>query len=324
MKNMKRIISLLMAFVMIITIGSFSSLSVKASDTAAKVSVYSVIPKKVRTYVQSQKSQNIYFEHSGDKITDLKTNSKNLFAKVTYKNDHSYLSTYESELDGKDVTWECYGRARITFYARKAGTYKVTFKIKDSTGKKTYKSVSMTVYASDEGAVKSVKVGKNLLYTSSDKKSEYSKINYLAIGKSGKISVKMNKGYKISAIEYYNGQSKTFANSDEYLAWSDAEENDSEVSYSGNLFYVSCKYNKDNGKYVVPVFSKTKNGKKIKYNTSKNEINGFYTTIETYSDGYTKYERSPMYTPTIIKVKYIDSYTKQTGYQSFIMYSTAK
>lgn len=124
-------------------------------------------------------------------IKNLKTNSKNLIAKQTYQYFHDW--------GGSDN--DNYGTAEIGLYAKKAGTYQVTFDVCSQSGKKnsrhTVKVIARNPGASDYPIKRVTFAGKNTFYEISKKKS-------------GKFKVVLNKGYKLKSITmtYYDKSGK--------------------------------------------------------------------------------------------------------------------
>lgn len=140
------------------------------------------VPDKVRIHTNME-SMDLNFSYAayGDKVINIKTSSKNLKAKVTYINQETGILS-SNTLEGG-----------ISLYASKKGKYTVSFDMVNASGtlRKHYK---VTVYAFDDAAIKSVTVGKNVLDD-----TQYS--CYLK-GSSGKVTVKLNSGYKLKKIEY--------------------------------------------------------------------------------------------------------------------------
>ena len=116
----------------------------------------------------------VEFAEKGDQIKNLKTSSKNIIAKVTNK----YLSY---QYGSKKNT------ANIGLFAKKEGTYTVSFDIVNADGKKV-SSHSVKVYANEERAIKSVKFAGPQDFSGVTSKTK------------GKLSVMMNKGYKLNKI----------------------------------------------------------------------------------------------------------------------------
>lgn len=124
----------------------------------------------------------IVYSKGDAQIKNLKSNSKNLIARQTSQYYH------EEEYEYSDTP---YGYARIGFYARKTGNYKVTFDVCDVNGKKV-SSHTIKVKATESGT-----------YSSPFKKVTFAGkpiFHELTSKKSGKFKVSMNSGYKLKSI----------------------------------------------------------------------------------------------------------------------------
>ncbi len=127
---------------------------------------------------------------SNYRITNVKSSSKNLLAKKTYE--------YESKRLDKEtnITTSTYGTTYISYYGKKKGTYTVKFDIINTETNTKVSSGKIKVYVDKYGTsynnpFKSIKyAGKDIW-----QQSPYCKKT------SGKISVKMNSGYKLVSIE---------------------------------------------------------------------------------------------------------------------------
>ena len=185
MKLTKRISCVVLALMMTLAVFSVST-PVSAATKAEKRAV----PAKVRIYPQSYNNFAIEFDYDnvGDQIKNLNTSSKNLVAKQTYQ--HSESATYTSP--------ENY--ARIGLYAKKTGKYTVSFDIYSKDGKVKRSSKKVTVYVKDDSPVKSVAFAGKTIFTSTPSASNVSHVSYTN-KKSGKISIKMSKGYTLKKIQ---------------------------------------------------------------------------------------------------------------------------
>mgnify|MGYP006934544629 CR=1 FL=1 len=174
MKLIKKMTCVFFALLMVITMIAVPTLA--AGTAQAKTSV----PTKVRVYPQSYNNSAISFDYAnaGDKIANLKTNSKNLVARQTYHRTEVGTSSDENA-------------AEIGLYAKKAGKYTVSFDIYSEDGSVKRSSHKITVFAKADAPVSTIKLdGKDL--------SEYA---YTMINKkSAKLSVKMASGYKLQKI----------------------------------------------------------------------------------------------------------------------------
>lgn len=142
----------------------------------------------------------ISLSEEGDRVTNVKSSSSNLLAKKTFERRYTSTDTDyeydESTYEGKYVqkTTTRYSAAYISFFAKKAGKYKVTFDVIDAQGKvKCTKTISVETYKDSvsKPIVKSIKyAGKEF----------YEHYPY-ATKKQGKLSVKLAKGYSLVSIE---------------------------------------------------------------------------------------------------------------------------
>lgn len=181
MKNLKKLCSIIVAFAMILAV---------LPSVPAKAATKDKIPTKARLQGGSWDDSAIELElaDSTQSIDKIKTNSKDLVAKLTGIN----INSNGNEKD------EC--KYKIGLYAKKNGTYKVTFDIVDQNGDKV-SSKEVTVYAYDS-ALKSVTVDGKI--------RSYSIVNK----KSGKVKVVLQPGNKIKKVEY--GYYKKTKNSSGY------------------------------------------------------------------------------------------------------------
>lgn len=140
----------------------------------------------------------IYLSNAEERIANVKSSSKYLLAKKTYE---SYsTSSYTAYGTNEKKTTNRYSTTYISFFAKKAGTYTVTFDVVKADGTvKCTKSIKVkagsTIY---ESPVKTIKyAGKDL-------------VNYYpyTTKTSGKLSVTMKKGYKLVSIEVGKTNSK--------------------------------------------------------------------------------------------------------------------
>lgn len=168
MKLMKRLSCFLLAFCMLATTLLIPDVSAQAAT---------VDKTKVHISLESQYSDSVTvnFKKGEYKISGLKSNNKNLITKATYvsSNDSEYATSY--------------GSATISFYAKKAGTYKVSFNVVDKKNKVKSKH-TITVYANNDYAIKNV--------TFNGKYDFYN----VTTAKSGKFKVTLNKGYTLKQI----------------------------------------------------------------------------------------------------------------------------
>lgn len=148
-----------------------------------KAASYGTIPKKVRIYSDST-YQTLSFDLGGYgySIKELKSNSSKLKVKQTYQRTEQGTANNENY-------------ATLTLFTNKEGNYKVSFNIVNAAGKKV-STHTINVYAKNDSVLKTLKVGKNDVFSTKD--SNFS----LLKGNSGKVKVAMSKGYKLKKIEY--------------------------------------------------------------------------------------------------------------------------
>lgn len=220
MKISKKITSILLALTFVIGLFAMPSNAVKAQS-------YGSVPKKVRIYSDST-YQTFSFDLGGYgySIKGLKSNSSKLKVKQTYQRTEQGTSTNQNY-------------ATITLLANKEGNYKVSFNIVDAAGKKV-SAHTVKVYAKNDSVLKTLKVGKNDVFSANN-------LNYsLLKGNSGKVKVAMSKGYKLKKIEY-----GVYDNNKSEYVYSTIKNNKkitygkqvSEYSYSYESAYSSYKYN---------------------------------------------------------------------------------
>lgn len=190
-------------------------------------------------------------------IKNIKSSSKNLYARQTDQDYNVYENTY-SEYP--------YGRAEIGLYAKKSGSYKVSFDVCDINGKRrakyTVKVKANETYEGDSPVKKVTYAGKqDLWYTLTGKKS-------------GKFKVTMNSGYKLKSItmEYTdaNGNSveKKIKNNKKVTLGKFVYKYEHENSY--NDYWSGKKYSNYN--LSTSLFATTTF--RIKYQNKKTKANG--------------------------------------------------
>ncbi len=306
MKNFKKLLSLTLAFAMLLSVFVISPINVNAGGAFEKTytTYKKAIPSKLHMYNSSLSSTNfkVVFTSPDYVISNLKTSSKNLKAKVTYTSksstpDETYVTEkYNADKNRYEDVYvkDSYGYSVITL-ASKGSDYKakVTFSVKNKATGKVVSKHTVNVYVNDDTAFKSVKLGKNLLYTSDE--NAYENIDPVVTGNKAKLTVSLNKGYKLKSIEYFSGEYKSVVDSDGDTS-------------------------------TEQVYKKVKNKKNITINSKKDKDNGYYDydnsyDLEDYNYHYHyKYSYSPLFSNTVIRVTYIDKYTKETCVRYFYAY----
>lgn len=143
----------------------------------------------------------VVYNNSACSLVSVKSNSKNLTAKIITNGDSTVTVSTKEYNDGrKETSTETItgNTAEIGLYAKKAGTYKVVITTKLSTGALLSKTIKIKATTKDPytlsyaGATK-LKNSEGQYYMT----KFYSK-------KSGKLTVKAAKGYKVTAIQFAN------------------------------------------------------------------------------------------------------------------------
>jgi len=135
----------------------------------------------------------------GNRVMNVKSSSKNLVAVKT----REYTSTTTDKDYDTDqmVTKTTYGTTHISFFAKKKGTYKVTFDVVGSDGAvKCTKTITVKTYG-NAGYVNPVK---SVTYAGKDIYYYYP----YTTRTSGKFSIKFNKGFKLVSVEVGKRDSK--------------------------------------------------------------------------------------------------------------------
>ncbi len=255
-------------------------------------------------------------------ITDVKSSSSKLKVKLA----------------GDGYTETGYYEATIYAYAKKAGTYTVSYNLTYLDENKAVQKEARTikVIAKEYKPFKTVTfAGKSLWYDKSSASKYIYKTNDFTTKKSGKLVVKAAKGFKINKIEVGTYEKKT-TSAESYLKGDNttAYQNTDTTTYS---FSGSITESKDEEDYYVngnPVYDtygnpieckwKTvKSGKKIKLSTVIEGLNKYNYTVTTNitdtdkkittttKSSYKYNKRTGNTAPTIIKITYTDTKTGQ-------------
>ncbi len=218
MKIFKRTVCLFLAFCL-----CAGMLLLQPQSTVSAATTTTPNTKVLRMYPKTQYTSAIHVNLPKGKVCyvkNIKVDKNGLIAKNTYY----YTSTSSDEYAAP--------YASIGLYAKKEGKYTVSYNICDKAGKKL-SSGNVTVYVKNDSPFKSVKfAGKELT-------------NALTAKKSGKLSISMNKGYKLKKITVttYNksGQRvvKTMKNNGTLTLSQYAMVNDSSLLDGTRYFYTS-------------------------------------------------------------------------------------
>lgn len=255
-------------------------------------------------------------------ITDVKSSSSKLKVKLA----------------GRAYTETGYYEATIYAYAKKAGTYTVSYNLTylDDNNAVQKEARTIKVIAKEYKPFKTVTfAGKSLWYDKSSASKYIYKTNDFTTKKSGKLVVKAAKGFKINKIEVGTYEKKT-TSAESYLKGDSttAYQNTDTTTYS---FSGSITESKDAEDYYVngnPVYDtygnlieckwKTvKSGKKVKLSTVIEGVNKYNYTVTTNTtdtdtkittttkSSYKYNKRTGNTAPTIIKITYTDTKTGQ-------------
>ncbi|MBR1693602.1 MAG: hypothetical protein IJ711_12645 [Lachnospiraceae bacterium] len=211
----------------------------------------------------------VSLSNSGDRVGNVKSSSKNLLAKKTYERysistnknlDYTWDETKQEYVENETTTTTTtYGSAYISFFAKKAGSYKVTFDvIKEDGNVRCTKTIKVTTYGdSGNSPVKSIKYDGKDIYT----------YYPFTTKTSGKLAVKMSKNYKLVKIEIGKRNKKG-----EYVYKKAA--NNKKISLAKSAKYT---YDTDYSEWVYnPLFPST--SIRITFQNKKTKETGTYTT----------------------------------------------
>ena len=148
-------------------------------------------------------SARIYLSNPADSIAKVKSSSKNLIVKVSRTYSYEYTNSSYPEWNEKYTH-----NYIISYYAKKKGSYKISFQVLDK-DKKVLETKTLKIKATPDayaGAFKSIQYGsqylsKQRLTTTSTPRLPRLDNTLYTTKKSGKLKVKMNKGYKLDKIE---------------------------------------------------------------------------------------------------------------------------
>lgn len=282
MKSIKKLCSVILTLALFVSIFSSSAFTSEAATKSAS-QLKKAVPSKVRIFAYNEYSYNgitVYINDYKNHITNIKTSSKNLKAKVTRK-------TYDSN------TTDNYGV--IGLYALKEGKYTVSFDVLTEKGGKKLYSKKVTVYAKNDSPIKSITyAGNTNLYDIQSKAS-------------GKLNVKMNKGYKLKSIEVgtysYTDQKDTSKSSDTSVSV--------EKGYDTTLTYKKVKNNSKITLGTIPYSNYT-----YRYSKSSSD---YSSSLNIY-----KYLNTDVIASTDVRITYIDKYTKQETTTTYTIRRFAK
>lgn len=256
MKKAKKHLCILLAAVL--CLGTGLAVNGQEAEAAGKV----VAPKKAICGVGASHASSFTVDlaEKGDTIKNIKVyqgskRTKNLYVRKTYLN-----KGYESE------TYSEAPYARINFYAKKAGTYKIKFDVYKS-NKKKRTSRTVSVYANGTGdVISSVTIdGRNV----SGYSANYTPTDYYTTKNNGRIKFNLAKGYKIKNIKinYYskNGNeiTKTFKNG-------------KKATFGKYAYSYSSSYSAQNSMWAVTRFDITYKNSYAKNKSEKEGVVSYY------------------------------------------------
>lgn len=296
MKRLNKWTSALAMLLLIVALFAIPSIDVDAAPSAAtlKKAVQNrvrIMPYDDYTSSGSNSSTDIIYVpymSKENRIGNIKVSNKALHAKQTYY--YSQTSDLGSGFDYKK-TFPNYGC--IALYSEREGKYTVSFDVLSKKGGKKLYSKKVTVFVKADEPIKYVKYG--------GKKVEYDTV---VSKKTGKLSVKMGKGYKLKSIRVGKFQITT-------------DENKTE-EYSFGTY----KRRKLDGEAV---YSKVKNNKNI--TLSETAMNKYQSISESnYDDYYSYYSyiSDKILAETIVEITYIDKYTKTPTVVEYSIYCFSK
>ncbi|MBQ7065829.1 MAG: hypothetical protein IJN92_03330 [Lachnospiraceae bacterium] len=143
----------------------------------------------------------VVYNNPSYSLVSVKSNSKNLVAKIISNGDSTVTVSTKEYNDGrKETSTETVtgNTAEIGLYAKKAGTYKIVITTKLSTGALLKKTISIKA---------TTKEPYTLSYANATKlknsEGQYYTTKFYSV-KSGKLTVKAAKGYKVTSIQFAN------------------------------------------------------------------------------------------------------------------------
>ncbi len=298
-KNMKRLnkwTSALGMLLLIVALFAIPSINVDAAPSAATLKKAVQNRVRIMPYNDNKNSGTnsstdvIYVPYMSkeNRIVNIKVSNKALHARQTYY--YSQTGDLGSEFD-YIKTFPNYGC--IALYSEKEGKFTVSFDVLSKKGGKKLYSKKVTVFVKADEPIKYVKYG--------GKKLEY---NTVVSKKTGKLSVKMGKGYKLKSIRIGKYQITT-------------DENKTEEYSFGT--YKSKKLEGE------AVYSNVKNNKNITLSETAMYKHQF-TSESIFGDSYSYYNYmgDGILAETIVEVTYIDKYTKTPTVAVYSIYCFSK
>lgn len=306
---------------------------VQASENLARYNLPTTVtinPKKTETILD-----DFYVSAYAYYLGEVDSTAKNYVGITDVTSSSSKLKV---KLAGRSYTETGYNEATIYAYAKKAGTYTISYNLTyfDDNSAVQKEARTIKVIAKEYKPFKTVSfAGKSLWYDKNSSSKYIYKTNNFTTKKSGKLVVKAANGFKINKIEVGTYEKKT-TSAESYLKGDSttAYQNTDTTTYS---FSGSITESKDAEDYYVngnPVYDtygnlieckwKTvKSGKKVKLSTVIEGVNKYNYTVTTNTtdtdtkittttkSSYKYNKRTGNTAPTIIKITYTDTKTGQ-------------
>jgi len=252
--------------------------------------------------------------------TGTKTDIINVYGyKVSVKSSSSNLklfkstetsTTSETNSNSKQVTKSGGTTVSVSGYAKKAGTYKVTYTVKDINGTVVVPTQTLTVVAKDDvSPFKKITYAGQSLWTNEDSRFALSDdTNVYTTKKKGKLIVKPASGYKIKKIEVGTYNAVATETSDSTTTTTNKNSGKAYTNSSGTTSYVTS-YN-EYGQAVtgITTYKTVKSGKKITLGT----VPYTYTRVTNNTSYTSTYEGTALLPATTVRVTYYDKTTKKT------------
>ncbi len=296
-----------------------------------------VIGNEVSKYnVTGSYTPNILIE-TGTKTDIITVYGYKVSVKSSSSNLKLFKSTYTSttsttKSNSKQVTKSDDNNVSVSGYAKKAGTYKVTYTVKDINGTVVAPTQTLTVVAKDDvSPFKKITYAGTSLWNNEDSRfSGLTDTTVYTTKKKGKLVVKPASGYKIKKIEVatYNAvdtKTENIYSTDDYEHTATYTTNKSTSIEYTNSDGVTRTYDKydEYGNQITGnmTYKKVKSGKKITigttpYTSTSTDTKTYY---KTYTDTYS-YDYTDILPATDIRVTYYDKTTKKTFQWSTTIY----
>ncbi len=270
-----------------------------------EVSKYGVTTNSTSNILIETGTKTDIINVSGYKVS-VKSSSSNL--KLFKSTETNTTSTTKS--NSKQVTKSGGTAVSVSGYAKKAGTYKVTYTVKNINGTVVIPTQTLTVVAKDDvSPFKKITYAGKSLWTNEDSRFDLSDdTDVYTTKKKGKLIVKPASGYKIKKIEVgaYNavvtktsGSTTTTSNKNSGKEYTDSD---------GDTAYVTSFNEYGQAVTGTQTYKKVKSGKKITLGTVPNTS----TTVYENSSNTNTEDYTAILPATSVRVTYYDKTTKKT------------